>query len=57
MFKIIKEDHTSTIKSLRIPQDILVKIEDICSKESITFTDFILQACNYCLTELDNKDE
>ncbi len=53
MFKITKESNTSTIKSLRIPKDILTKIEAICSKESITFTDFILQACTYCLTELE----
>ncbi len=53
MFTIIKNDNSSIIKSLRIPKDILIKIEDICSKNDITFTDFILQACNYCLNDLE----
>ncbi len=55
MFKITKENNTSIIKSLRIPQYLLTKIEDICSKESITFTDFILQASIYALYNLNKE--
>ncbi len=53
MFTITKENKTNVIKSLRIPEALLTKIEIVCSKENITFTDFILQACNYCLNDLE----
>lgn len=53
-----EDNKKSKTKSFRIPEDLLTKIESICSKEDITFTRFVLQACNDFLMEIaDNADD
>jgi len=51
MFKIDKSKNIKINKNIRMPKDMIDEIDNICKKEDITFTEFVIQALNYVLKD------
>lgn len=53
---IIKPDHISTDnKTIRFPVSLIERIENAIVKENVTFSGFVIQACEYALDNIDNN--
>ena len=51
----IKSDRKETEnKTIRFPVDLISRIEEVMREKDVTFTGFVVQACEYVLDELDN---
>lgn len=52
----IKSDRKETEnKTIRFPVDLISRIEEVMREKDVSFTGFVLQACEYVLDELDNE--
>ena len=51
----IKSDRKETEnKTIRFPVDMLARIDTVMRENDVSFTGFVLQACEYVLDELEN---
>lgn len=52
----IKSDRRETEnKTVRFPIDMIIRIEKVMQEKNVSFSGFVLQACEYVLDELDNE--
>lgn len=50
----IKPDRKETeTKSIRFPVNLIEKIENAIKEKDVTFTGFVIQACEYALNDMD----
>ena len=42
-------------KTVRFPVDLLARIEEVMREKEVSFSGFVLQACEYVLDELDEE--
>ena len=53
----IKSDRKETEnKTVRFPVEMISRIQKIMQEKDVSFTGFVLQACEYVLDELDKED-
>ena len=51
----LKPDRKETEnKTIRFPVDMISRIEEVMREKDVSFTGFVLQACEYVLDELEN---
>ncbi len=55
MFKIENKKEIHTTKSIRFSNDLLNKINKQTRNNNITFSRFVILACEYALQNIDNK--
>lgn len=55
----IRHDRKETVnKTIRFPLELVEEIEQAISGEDVTFSAFVIQACEYALDNMDdNKEE
>lgn len=54
----IKSDRKETEnKTVRFPVEMISRIQKIMQEKDVSFTGFVLQACEYVLDELDKEDK
>ena len=53
MFSLKKDETIS--KTIRIPVDLLEKLEKLADEKKLSLTKVIIQCCEYALENLDNK--
>ena len=52
----IKSDRKETEnKTIRFPLSLVTKIEEVIKSEDVTFSGFVIQACEYALENLEQK--
>lgn len=52
----IKSDRKETeTKSIRFPISLIAKIEDVINGNDVSFTGFVIQACEYALENMENS--
>lgn len=52
----IKSDRKETEnKTIRFPVDMLARIDEIMKEHDVSFSGFVLQACEYVLDELEQE--
>lgn len=58
-FRIQPDKKESENKTIRFPITLLDRIEDAIEGENVTFSGFVIQACEYALNEMvkDEKKE
>ncbi len=56
MFKIENKKEIHTTKSIRFSNDLLNKINKQIKSNNITFSRFVILACEYALQNIDNKN-
>jgi len=57
-FKIRKDRKETVNKTVRFPLELVEKIEHAIKGEDVTFSTFVIQACEYALDNMeDDKDK
>ena len=54
-FKIKSDRKETENKTVRFPVDLIEKIEVVLCKNDVTFSGFVIQACEYALNELEDE--
>lgn len=54
-FKIKPDRKESENKTIRFPLPLVVKIEDVIKNQDVTFSGFVIQACEYALDNLEKE--
>lgn len=57
MFKLKKEYVEYENKSLRLPKDLIVKVQGLANKNNMSFNRVIIQCIEYALENADESDE
>lgn len=55
MFEIKKVQ--SFNKTIRMPENLIAKLENLANKNDISFNQLVVQCCEYALENLDEKKE
>ncbi len=55
MFEIRKVQ--SFNKTIRMPEDLIAKLETLASKNDISFNQLVIQCCEYALENLDDNNK
>ena len=53
MFKIRKTE--SSNKTIRMPNDLIERLEELANKNDISFNQIVIQCCQYALENLDEN--
>lgn len=56
-FKLDKTRKETENKTIRFPLPLIKQIEKVLEGTEITFSRFVIQACEYALEELDEEEE
>lgn len=57
MFKVKKERVEYENKSLRLPIDLIEKVQDLADKNEISFNKLVIQCIDYALDHMDNDSQ
>lgn len=57
MFKIKPDKRESINKTIRFPLELIERIENVIKEHDVTFSGFIIQACEYALDHMDSDDK
>ena len=57
MFKIKPDRKETENKTIRFPVELINSIEEAIRGQNVTFSGFVLQACQYALDNMENEDE
>lgn len=53
----IKPDRRETEnKTIRFPVSLIEKIENVIQNQDVSFSSFVIQACEYALKDMENGD-
>lgn len=56
-FKLKPDKKESENKTIRFPVDLIDEINTAIAKKEVSFSGFVIQACQYALNELEDSDE
>jgi metal-responsive CopG/Arc/MetJ family transcriptional regulator len=56
-FKIRPNRKETENKTIRFPISLLEKIDDVIKENDVTFSSFVIQACEYALENMNNDTE
>ncbi|RRG00709.1 MAG: hypothetical protein DUD28_13000 [Lactobacillus sp.] len=56
-FKIKSSKKESENKTIRFPTTLIRDIESAIKEKDVTFSSFVLQACEYALNHMDNEKD
>lgn len=54
-FNLNIEKKTSINKCVRFPVDVIKRIEKITNKNNVSFSKFVIQACEYALEDMESQ--
>ncbi len=57
MFKLKKEYVEYENKSLRLPKDLIAKVQELANKNNMSFNRVIIQCIEYALDNADESEE
>lgn len=55
-FKLKTDKKETEIKTIRFPSELVDKIEDAIIMKEVSFSSFVIQACEYALSNMDKED-
>lgn len=56
-FQLKPDKKESENKTIRFPVSLIERIEDTITNQEVTFSSFVLQACEYALKNIDTKND
>lgn len=56
-FQIKSDKKETENKTIRFPVSLIERIESVIQQHDVTFSGFVLQACEYALTNLDESNQ
>lgn len=55
MFEIKKQQSIS--KTIRMPENLITKLENLASKNNISFNQLVIQCCEYAIDNLNEENK
>ncbi|MEW4355160.1 YlcI/YnfO family protein [Streptococcus pneumoniae] len=55
-FKLKSDKKETEIKTVRFPSDLVDRIEAAIIKQDVSFSSFVIQACDYALRNMEEDD-
>lgn len=55
-FTLKSDKKESEIKTIRFPLQLIQEIEQAIVKKDVSFSSFVIQACEYALKDMDSRD-
>ena len=56
-FKLKSDKKETENKTIRFPLDVVKDIEEAITNKEVSFSGFVIQACRYCLENLEEDPE
>lgn len=56
-FQLKPNKRESDNKTIRFPLDLIDRIENAIQNKDVTFSSFVIQACEYALDHMDNPNQ
>lgn len=56
-FQLKQDKKESENKTIRFPAKLVKSIEDAILNQGVSFSSFVIQACEYALNNMDNKSD
>ena len=56
-FQIRPDKKETENKTIRFPLELIDRIEQAIQKKDVTFSGFVIQACDYALEHMDDKTD
>lgn len=57
MFQIKPDKKETENKTIRFPIPLIERIDTVLSENNVTFSGFVIQACEYALDNMEKKQE
>lgn len=57
MFQIKPDKKETENKTIRFPIQLIERIDTVLNENNVTFSGFVIQACEYALDNMDQKQE
>ena len=54
-FKLKSDKKETEIKTFRFPSELVDRIEEAIVKKDVSFSSFVIQACDYALNNMDKE--
>jgi len=54
-FKLKSDKKETEIKTIRFPSELVDRIEEAIVKKDVSFSSFVIQACDYALNNMDKE--
>jgi hypothetical protein len=54
-FKLKSDRKETEIKTIRFPSELVDRIEEAIVKKDVSFSSFVIQACDYALNNMDKE--
>ena len=54
-FKLKSDKKETEIKIIRFPSELVDRIEEAIVKKDVSFSSFVIQACDYALNNMDKE--
>ena len=54
-FKLKSDRKETEIKNIRFPSELVDRIEEAIVKKDVSFSSFVIQACDYALNNMDKE--
>ncbi|MGT2957570.1 YlcI/YnfO family protein [Streptococcus bovimastitidis] len=55
-FTLKSDKKESEIKTIRFPLQLIQEIEEAIVKKDVSFSSFVIQACEYALKDMNSRD-
>lgn len=52
---VVKEKHDSSNKTVRLPNDLIEKLETLANEKNLSFSGIVVQCCTYALENLQSE--
>ena len=56
-FRIQPDKKETENKTIRFPSELIARIEKTIIRHNVTFSGFVIQACNYALEHMEDDNE
>ncbi|MDX5038728.1 YlcI/YnfO family protein [Streptococcus suis] len=54
-YKLKSDKKETEIKTIRFPSELVDRIEEAIVKKDVSFSSFVIQACDYALNNMDKE--
>ncbi|MGU8008712.1 YlcI/YnfO family protein [Streptococcus suis] len=55
VFKLKSDKKETEIKTIRFPSELVDRIEEALVRKDVSFSSFVIQACDYALNNMDKE--
>lgn len=53
---VVKKSESSN-KTIRMPNDLIERLEDVAKEKDVSFSQLVIQCCEYALGQMESKAE